>query len=163
MILLIGNVLAFMGCILMVLTGIIKKKEKVLYVQCVQFALMGGGNFVLGAYSGVVANVLSIVRNLIFAKTGGTKGLKIAFIVVQAAITLLTGDGGFLIWLPVIATVALTWALDTPNVVVFKLAIAFGQVMWMIYDFHYRNYAGFTFDIMAVVSNLWGIYLVKKK
>lgn len=163
MILLIGNALAFMGCILMVLTGVIKKKERVLYVQCVQFALMGGGNFVLGAYSGVVANVLSIVRNLIFAKTGGTKWLKIAFIAVQAAITLLTGDGGVLIWLPVIATVALTWALDTSNIVVFKLAIAFGQLMWMIYDFNYQNYVGFVFDIMAVVSNLWGIYLVKKK
>ncbi len=163
MFLLIGNALAFLGCILMVLTGVIKKKENVLYVQCVQFSLMGGGNFVLGAYSGVVANVLSIVRNLIFAKTGGTTWLKIVFIVIQVALTLITGDGSWLVWLPVIATVIFTWALDTKNIVIFKLANAIGQVMWMIYDLNYQNYAGFAFDIMAILSTLWGIYLVRKQ
>lgn len=162
MVLLIGNALAFLGCILMVLTGVIKRKDRVLYVQCAQFALMGGGNFVLGAFAGVVANVLSIIRNLIFAKTGGSKWLKIVFIVIQTALTLLTADGGVLCWLPVLATVALTWALDSNSVIVFKAAIIFGQTMWVIYDWHYRNYVGFTFDIMAVLSNIWGIVMVRK-
>lgn len=162
MVLMIGNVLAFLGCILMVLTGIIRKKERVLYVQCAQFALMGGGNFVLGAYAGVVANILSIIRNLIFMKTGGSKRLKIVFIVVQTVLTLVTGDGSLLMWLPVLATVALTWALDTHNVIVFKLAMIFGQSLWMIYDWCYCNYVGFAFDIMSVVSNTWGIMMVRK-
>lgn len=162
MTLIIGNTLAFLGCILMVLTGVIKRKDRVLYLQCVQFALMAGGNLVLGAIAGVVANSVSIIRNLIFAKTDGTKSLKILFIVVQTALTLLTGDASVLQWLPVLATVALTWALDTKNIILFKAVNIFGLIMWVIYDWNYRNYVGFSFDILSVLSNFTGIFMIRK-
>ncbi|MBQ3080224.1 MAG: YgjV family protein [Clostridia bacterium] len=31
------------------------------------------------------------------------------------------------------------------------------QVMWVIFDFHLKNYMAFTFDILTILSNLAGI------
>lgn len=161
--LIIGNILSFLGCILMVSTGIIKKKERVMYVQCGQFALMGMGTMVLGSVSGAVANGLSIIRNLIFARTGGTQWLKLVFIGIQLVLTIWLGDGTWVQWLPLLATVALTWAMDVKSVAVFKAAIIFGQIMWMIHDIYYRSYAAVAFDVAAVATNLYGIFAARKE
>ena len=45
---LIGNIIAFAGCGIMVLVGLIKQKKRILAVQCVQFVLQGAANFILG-------------------------------------------------------------------------------------------------------------------
>ncbi len=161
--LIIGNILSFLGCLFMVSTGIIKKKERVMYVQCGQFALMGLGTLVLGSVSGTVANALSMIRNLIFAKNGGTKWLKVAFIAVQLVLTILLGDGSLIQWLPLLATVSLTWAMDVKSVALFKAAIIFGQIMWMIHDIYFRSYAAVVFDVAAVATNLYGIFVAKKE
>ena len=60
----IGNIIAFLGCGLMVLVGFIKEKRRILSVQCIQFTLQGASNLILGGYSGFIANVVSILRNL---------------------------------------------------------------------------------------------------
>lgn len=163
MALLIGNILSLLGCILMAVAGVVKKKERVMYIQCGQFALMGMGTLVLGSVSGSVANGLSIIRNLIFAKTGGSKWLKVVFVLIQLVLTVTLGDGTWLQWLPLLATVALTWAMDAKSVVVFKAAIIFGQIMWLIHDVHYRSYTAVAFDFVAVATNLYGIFAARKE
>ena len=45
---LLGNIVAFSGCIIMVLIGFVKEKKKILLLQCVQSAFMGTGNLLLG-------------------------------------------------------------------------------------------------------------------
>ena len=64
----IGNAICLVGACLMVLTGLIKKKEHVLLTQCAQFGIMGVGNLVLGGVSGLISNLVSILRNVICLK-----------------------------------------------------------------------------------------------
>ncbi len=160
--LLLGNLAAFVGCTIMVLTGLIKEKKKVLVGQCVQFSFMALGNILLGAVSGCVSNVIGFFRNLVFARTSGSRGLKIVFIVVQLILTWLTWNGSAMECLPILATVAFTWCLDTKSDILFKGVNGGGQILWAIYDFYYCNYAGFAFDILSVVSNLIGIILIRR-
>ena len=89
--LLLGNIAAFVGCVIMVCIGLVKKKEHILTYQCIQFAFMGLGNLALGAGAGLISNVVSILRNLVFARVKSTTGLTVGFIVVQAALTLIIG------------------------------------------------------------------------
>ncbi len=160
---LLGNMISLAGCVLMVAIGLLKKKEQILGAQCVQFALMGAGNLALGAVAGVVSNAVSIVRNLVFARTENTTWLKLGFIAVQAALTYAFGGGVLIEWLPVITVVVYTWFLDLKNPVTFKLMIIGCQGMWVVYDWYYRNYVAFSFDLLTIVSTIMGIAMLKKE
>lgn len=161
--LLIGNAIALAGCVLMVAIGFLKKKEQILGAQCVQFALMGAGNLVLGAMSGVISNAVSIARNLVLAKVENNAWVKVAFIAAQTALTVMFGGTGLIEWLPVIAVVVYTWFLDIQNPVVFKLMIIGLQVLWVVYDFYYRNYVAFAFDLFTIASTTVGIFMIRKE
>lgn len=158
---LLGNIFAFAGCTLMVFTGLIKKKEKILLTQNAQFILQGIANFLLGGISGVVANAVSIVRNTICLKWDLTLPLKIFFIAIQAVLTILTNDMVLVGWLPFVAAVLFTAILDTKNEALIKLVIIIGEFCWITYDLLIHNYTGCAFDTFTVITNIIGIILLK--
>lgn len=160
---LFGNLVSFLGCILMVAIGFIKKKEQILAAQCVQFALMGAGNLILGAMAGVISNGVSIIRNLLFTRVKGTPGLKLLFIAIQVALTLMMSGGALIEWLPVIAVVVYTWCLDLKSAVAFKVVIIGCQILWVVYDWHYLNYVAFAFDLMTIASTVMGIVMIRRE
>ena len=49
--LLIGNAISMVGCLIMVLIGFLKRKNAILIAQCVQCLFMGAGNLILGGIS----------------------------------------------------------------------------------------------------------------
>lgn len=161
---LLGNFLSLFGCCMMVAIGLVKKKEKVLVYQCVQFTFMGLGNLVLGAVSGTVANLVGIVRNLVFAKTKGGTALKLLFIAIQVAFTAAGWNGRAIEVLPILATVLFVAFLDTKSDLTFKAVNMACMVLWATYDWTYHNYVAFTCDILTIVSSGVALVgLVKKK
>lgn len=155
--LLLGNALSLVGCAMMVAIGLVKKKDKILLYQCIQFGFMGLGNLVLGAVSGTVANLVGIGRNLVFARTRGSGWLKVLFIVLQVGMTALGWNGQIIEVLPILATVLFVWFLDTKSDITFKGVNICCMVMWLVYDFCYGNYVAFTFDILTIVSSFIAI------
>ena len=158
--LLLGNAVAMVGCVIMVLVGFLRKKEKILIAQCFQFGFLSAGNLILGGMSGFISGVVSIARNLVFARTGGSRNWKIAFIIMQTVLTFMTGWPGVLGCLPLVSGIILTWFIDAESDLVFKLVLIAAQVTWVIYDWHYCNYVAFTFDIFTILSNLWAICVI---
>jgi len=162
-ILLIANIIALAGSVLMLLIGLIKSKKNILLVQNVQFALLTVSNFLLGGISGSISNILGIIRNFICLKTGTLSCvLKVIFIAAQLVLTVIFNQSGWLGYLPLAATTALTLLMDTKNVILLKCAIIFGQVCWMIYDFTIQSYTSFVFDALTVITNIVGIVMVLK-
>ncbi len=161
--LLIGNLISGIGCLLMVAVGFLRKKNQILAVQCVQFSFMGFGNLILGGTSGFIANIVSIIRNLIFVKCRTTVGLKLFFIALQILLSLGALNGGFICWLPILAAALYTWFLDTASDVQLKIIILTTQVMWLVYDLYYQNYVASIFDLMTMGSNLVGLRMVLKQ
>ena len=157
---LIGNIFAFAGCGIMVLVGLIKQKKRILAVQCVQFVLQGAANFILGGMSGVVANVVSLIRNLAFFKFKNTVWLKLFFIALQVVLSLPSLKNGFINYLPLLAGVLFTWFLDLENEVHLKIVILITQVMWLYYDFVHFNYVAVAFDSFTMISTTVGIFLI---
>lgn len=158
---LIGNLFSLIGCTLMVLVGLIRKRKTILAVQCIQFSFQAVANIVLGGVSGFIANIISIVKNLVFFKGKQSLILKIAFVAAQIILSL--GHLNSLVqWFPIFAAAIFTWFLDTKNETVLKGAIISAQVLWLIYDLVHLNYTGALFDIFAVVSNVVGILMIKK-
>lgn len=161
--LLLGNAISLVGCLLMVAIGFVRKKERILGLQCVQFGIMCIGNLVLGAVSGAIAGIVGIVRNLVFTKTGGTLPLKLLFILIQLFLSFGALQTGWLEWLPLLSTVLFTCFLDVKSEVRLKLVLILAQLFWLVYDLYYCNYTAMTFDALTVASNLIGIFLILKK
>ena len=160
---LLGNGISFVGCLLMISIGFIKKKEHILTAQCGQFTIQGVAHLMLGAMSGVLACVVSILRIVAFTKLKPSVWLKVGFMVLQALLTIAFGADSFVDWLPVLSMVLYTWYLDTDSAVVFKLVNMAGLVMWVIYDLLHMNYVGFSFDILTIISTTIGIALVYRE
>lgn len=161
MIVLIGNLFSLIGCTLMVLSGLIKEKKNILTVQCVQFTFMGLANMTLGAFSGLIANIVSLTRNVVFTHRDTSLSLKILFIVLQVILSI-KQNMAWVDWLPVIACVTFTWIIDTPSEITLKKVTLFCLICWVIYDFSYLNYVGFSFDLFSIISNIIGILMIKK-
>ena len=160
--LLIGNLISGIGCLIMVGIGLLRKKSHILIAQCVQCGFMGFGNLILGGTSGFIANVVSIIRNLVFVKCQATTALKVFFIALQILLSLGSLGGGLVCWLPILAAALFTWALDTKSEAKLKIVIIATQIMWLTYDIYYHNYVATTFDVLTILSNTAGFFMVKK-
>lgn len=158
----IGNIISLIGSLIMIAIGLLKKKKQILLAQCAQFSIMGVGQAVLGGFSGVVSNIVSILRNLICLKWAFTLRFKVVFIVIQILLTAAIRPVGIIGWLPAVAACTYTWFLDLKNEKLLKTVMIFGQLLWIVYDFSIQNYTALAFDVFTVISNCIGIIMLKK-
>lgn len=158
---LIGNIISFFGCILMVACGFIKRKDHMLAAQCGQFGLQSVANLMLGSVSGCVSGAVGIVRIVVFTRVKRvTVWLKVGFIALQGVLTWLSGAQTLVQWLPMLAMVAYTWYLDTENAVLFKFVNLLGVCMWLVHDIHYINYSAMFFDTLTILTTIVGMLLL---
>lgn len=160
--LLLGNAVSMVGCIIMVAIGFLKKKSHILAAQSVQCLFMGFGNLILGGVSGFVANIVSVIRNLVFAKWQPNLALKIGFILLQFLLSVSSLSSGWIAWLPILAAAVFTWFLDTKSEELLKIVIIGTMVLWLIYDIYYRNYVASFFDVLTILSNTMGFFMIRK-
>lgn len=163
MFLIIGNVIALVASLLMVYSGILKEKKKILYVQTVQIGLSVASNIVLGGITGAIINAISMIRNIICYKEKlGTKE-KIIITILSVSLSLIFNNLGLIGILPVVSTVTYVWLMNIKDVKEFKLLIAFTMLMWLIYDIYIKSYTAAIFDFMNLFANLVTIPKVKNQ
>ena len=161
--LLIGNAISMIGCLIMVGIGFLKKKNHILIAQSVQCVFLGTSNLVLGGISGSICNMVTILRNFVFLKFQNTTFLKISFILLQFVLSISSLSAGWISWLPILAAALFTWYMDVKSEAKLKIVILCTQVMWLTYDLYYLNYVASAFDVMTMISNVAGIYMLRKK
>lgn len=157
---LLANAIALVGAALMAGIGFLKKRKQILGAQCVQFTIMGVSNLLLGGVTGFIANILSIIRNLLCFNRKMGWPMKLLFVAAQAVLSLVFNKAGLLGWLPFFAAASFTLFADTNKILLLKGTMIFGQTLWIIYDFNLRNYVTFTFDILTLVSTLWSVFSI---
>ena len=160
---LLGNGVFFLGAVILVLLGLIKTKRNILIAQILQEAFMGAGMLILGGIAGFIVDVVAIFRNRVCIKWNYTLKWKLIFIAAQAGLYAVFGTEGLCGWLPVVAMCLFTWFLDSENVILLKVLIAVMQLMWLVYDISIVNYVGMVVDVVSAVTNVVGIFLIKKK
>lgn len=158
----IGNIVAFTGALIMISIGFIKGKSRILIVQCVQFFVMGLGNLILGGFTGFLTNMVSMLRNLYTFKFKYTIPVKLIFIAAQVILAVRVNNLGLIGWLPIIAASAFTWFLDVKSGLGIKILIVTTQVPWLIYDLYIKSYTGSVFDVLSIITNTVGIVMILK-
>ena len=162
-VIIIANIISIISCTMMVLIGLIKNKNKILLSQCVQFTLMGVSHYLLGGMGGVVATIVSILRNLAFFKFKITVPLKLLFVALSVGLSLGTVTLNPITWLPILATSLFTWVIDSEDIIKFKNVMILTVCMWFVYDAVHLNFVSAAFDAFTVVSTGYSVWSIKKE
>ena len=161
----IGNIIALIASILMVYSGMLKQKKKILYFQTVQIGMSVISNIILGGITGAIINALSMIRNILCYKNKLGLKEKIIITILAIILTFKFNNLGYIGLLPLISTVSYIWLMNIKDVRKFKLLIIFTMLMWLIYDVVIKSYTSAIFDFMNIIANmltLLQIKLVKK-
>lgn len=161
-VLIIGNIIALIASLLMVYSGMLKEKKKILYFQTLQIGLFVISNLVLGGISGAIINAISLIRNILCYKDRLKTKEKIVITVLATILILKFNNLGFLGFLPLISTVTYIWLMNIKDVKKFKMLIVFTMLMWLIYDLVIKSYTSAVFDAVNIIINLVTIFQIKK-
>lgn len=157
----IGNIVAFIGCMLMVYTGLIKEKKKIIFVQTIQIGFLIASNLILGGITGAIINSISCVRNIICYKDRLGKKEKIILVAISTALSLYFNNLGIIGLLPLVSTISYTLLMDMKDVIKFKILIIFTLILWFIYDIFIMSYSSAAFDFLNILTNVIAIYQIK--
>ena len=159
----IGNIIAFIASIIMVYSGYIKDKKKILYAQTIQIGLFILSNIVLGGITGAIINVLNCIRNILCYKERLNNIVKVVLIVLATILTICFNNLGIIGLLPLASMILYVLFMNTKDVVKFKYLILSTMVLWLIYDFSIKSYVSTCFDILTIVTNIISIIQINKR
>ena len=157
----IGNIIALIASILMVYSGMLKQKKKILYFQTVQIGMSVISNIILGGITGAIINTLSLIRNMLCYKDKLGLKAKIVITVLAIVLTFKFNNLGYFRLFPLVSTVSYIWLMNIKDVKKFKLLIAFTMLMWFIYDIVIKSYTSATFDFMNIIANIVTLFQIK--
>ena len=137
---LIGNFIALISSIIMICTGFVKNKKKILYVQNIQMLLAALCDMILGSAAGLISNLIGCVRNtLCYREKFGLKE-KIIIGLLATIFTIYFNNLGMIGLLPLVSTLIYIIFMNTKSVIKFKILIIASLVLWCIHDFYIKSY-----------------------
>ena len=159
----IANIIALIASILMVYSGILKDKKKILFFQSVHIALYVVSNALLKGISGVIINTLSFIRNILCYNNKLNFAVKIILTIIIIPVTIYFNNRGVFGLLPLVAALLFLWCMTVKDIKIFKLLIIITTLMWSIYDFYIQSYTSFMFDLLTIAANIISIIKIGKR
>lgn len=163
MIYVVGNVIAFIAALIMVYSGLMKNKKKIIYAQSVQLGLISISDLIMGGITGAIVNLVSCVRNILCYKNKLNITAKILITLMTTILSIKFNNLGFIGLLPLISTIVYIWTMDTKNVIKLKIVIIFTMITWFIYEMTIKLYISAIFDIANIIANIITIKKIKSK
>ena len=160
--LIVGNIIALIAAVIMMYTGYVKNKKKIIFLQTVQIGMSVISNLVLGGISGAVVNAVSCVRNIVCYKNKLDMKAKMIFVVVTTILTIAFNNLLFIGLLPLAASLTYIVFMTERNVIKFKIMTIITLIMWGIYDLCIQSYTAACFDFLTVVTNAIAIVQIRK-
>lgn len=159
---LIANAIALIASLLMVYTGYINKKEKILFFQTIQIGLSVISNLILGGITGAIINALGLIRNILCYKEKLNKIAQIILIILSILLGVYFNNLALIGLLPIISNVVYIVFMNIKDVIKFKYLIIFTMTMWLIYDIYIMSYTSAVFDLGNIIANIISIIQIKK-
>lgn len=163
MVIIIGNIIALVASLIMVYSGILKEKKKILFFQTLQIGITVISNIVLGGFTGAINNILNCVRNILCYKDKLGLKERIIITILSIIFTLLFNDIGLIGLLPLISSVAYIWLMNVKDVIKFKYLVIFNISLWFIYDFYIKAYIFAIFEFITIATTCISIIQIIRK
>lgn len=149
-----ANLIDLAASLVQIWSGAVKEKKKILFWQTVMFGMQTVSMTMLGAYTGAVSNLLSILRNILCCKDRVTPLVKGLLIAAQLFVSVLFGEGTLVSWLPFVCCTVFILFMDEKDPIRFKAMVTLTFVPWVFYFFHYRSYTGAAFAAVTIAANI---------
>lgn len=159
----IGNIIALIASLLMVYSGVIKQKKKILYVQIIQIGMLTISNIVLGGFVGAIVNAFNCLRNILYYNNKLSFLWKMIISIVSVVLSIKFNNLGVIGFLPLIAGLSYLWLMNIKDVVKFKVLIIFTLILWGLYDFVIKSYSSMIFDLLTITTTSYSIYKLRKE
>ena len=162
---LIGQIFGWMAALFTFLSYQCKEHKKLIIVQTLSSLSICISYLFLGAHSGMILNIVCILRNFVIYKKN-VKFFSYSFWPYVLALTM--GFMGILSWqgymslLIVVALVVNTIFLYFPNVQNMRKSIVITSTMVLIYNAFYAVWGGVVNEMIAITSSIIGIYRYRK-
>ncbi len=159
-IIVLGNILAFIGMALLWLSSIQRTKQRMLFCQVIDSIFCTASNIVLGGFTGAIVVFMSLVRNLLAYKNMLTPKITMALLVLTTIIGLYVNKHGYIGILPIIATIEYTLWLGFGNNTAkgLKIALIINMLIWSVYDLTIYAFTTLGYDVAIVTSTLYSLY-----
>lgn len=176
--LIIANILSFLGNTTFTLSSIFKKKNWILLLQSIAHILSSIAEIINKAYSGLVQEIASLLRDLVLVFVNkDNKLLKIIITLIFVVIGSIIGtvlnfklnQNNWYDYLPILATISYTIFLIISEYskkyqeVFIKVGLIFNSIGWIIYTLFYKLYPPTIFNSITIISSLLTIVLFFKK
>jgi len=184
MILIIANILSLLGNLLFTSSSIVKNKKKILLLQSSNYVLAIIAEFLTNAYSGLVQEAVSLIRNIIFLFIKINKKIikliltlicVIVAIVVGTIINIIFSDNVWYGYLPIAATIVYTFFIvlvfiikfkETTVELLMKLGMIINSIIWIIYGYFIKLYPVMIFNVLnitlCIISIIFIIRIIKR-
>lgn len=158
----IGNVIAFIAAVLMLISGYVKSKKVTLLIQTVEVFLDAVACFVLGAVSGGIVNLFSLVRNILAYLDKFTPVSKAIIILSVSVLSIKFNSNGWVGYLPILSTIIYIVFVDKTDKEKFKILSILTMGLWVVHDFMIQAYVSVLFDLGTIITSSIAIYRIGK-
>ena len=161
-----GQIMGWLAALITFLSYQCKEHKKLIIVQTLSTLSICISYLLLGAWSGMLLNVVCIIRNFIIYR----KDLKIfSYSFWPYVLAALMGVMGAVSWqgpmslLVIVALAVNTLFLYFPNVQNLRKSIVITSTMVLIYNAYFSVWGGVFNEAIAISSSIIGIYRYRKK
>lgn len=158
----VGNILAFIGSLLMIYSGTILNKKKILLVEIIEMIILALGNIVVAGIHGALVNLLNMTIDILCFKGKLNFKSKSVLTVGMLLLQFNIKEVSILGTLIIIAALTNLWLMDTKNVAFYKGLCIFAMVTWLMYDISLSLYTAVIFDVITIGVNIVSIIRIKQ-
>ena len=154
----IGNIIALVASVLMVYSGLIMKKKKIIYIQTLQLGLLTVSTAVLGGITGTIMNIVDCIRNILCYKDKLVVKAKVILIIISTVLTVKFNNLGIVGMLPLISTISYILLIDSKEIIKLKILFIVTSILWCIYGVVIKSYSSAIFNILNIITNSISIF-----
>ena len=154
------QIVGVFGILASVISFQCKKYNFILFFRICNEFIFAIQYLLLGAYTGMIANLIGCIRNIIFTKLVSNNKRTTAYIITFSITFIFFG---LVFWqgkksiLVISAKILSTLAYGNKNTTIVRLVIFITGVAWLIYNYTVFSYAGVVCEAFTLISLIFGI------
>lgn len=150
----IGNIIALIASVIMIIAGICKTKKNTVKIQLLQASLFVTADLFLWAITGAIGDALSFLIFLLTHKKKMNGYAKIFIIVIMFASAIFLNSLGYLDFFPAVLISSYALISTSEDILKYKLVYGITALFWAYYEFNIRAYISCCFSIIYFFTNM---------
>ena len=163
----VSQCIGFIAAAILLLSFQQKTHKRIVIMQACSGLLFAIQYFMLGAYEGMIGNIVGMTRSIAFSFRGKSKFAD--SIICPVVFAVLAGAGGMLTYtspaslLPMAAMMISSFVMWNPHTQQLRALTMPTSLMWLIYNVICSSYSGILTEIFNLISIVIGLIRFRKK